>query len=410
MIRYKNRNEDRQMDKNLILDIKAKVVSRMKSPYSERKDSGDEPYYIYHAYVDVNDLPSGIPTEVNPRETNMHTNVAKAIIRGLESDSEMFYLNNRGIFMSAESVSWRGNTLHVDLGNDKMQYGILDGGHTYRAILDRRNQIHEGIVQYVHLEIATKITELEPIDVIASSRNHSVQVNDKAIAELAGNFDFVKKAIKDEPYAKRIAYKQNQNTADFDIDATDLIRLMFAMNAISFPKQSLSQPIQAYSGKTYVLRQFLKSIRNEKDASPYYNLAHLLPSMVKLYNQIELDVPNAYKFISGKNARFGSVKGVEKRPSETKYFKDKTGYSISQGLLFPIFAGFRYLIQPQETGVLDWVKDPFELWEEVQNKLVNNTIEMSRSLGNNPQSTGKNASLWQQNYDAVKSQYLEDKE
>lgn len=36
-----------------------------------------------------------------------------------------------------------------------------------------------------------------------------------------------------------------------------------------------------------------------------------------------------------------------------------------------------------------------------------NTIEMSRSLGNNPQSAGKNSSLWAQNYDAVNTKKLQ---
>jgi len=401
------------MNKEQVFKIPAEVMTRMKNPYNII-DSNNEPYYIYHAYVNVKNLPDDIPTEVNPRETNMKTNVAKAIIGGLEDDSEMFYLNNRGIFMSAKSVISRGNTLTINLGDDPAQYGILDGGHTYKAILDNRDKINEGIVQYVHLEIATKISELEPIDVLASSRNHSVQVNDKAIAELAGSFDFVKKAIEDEPYANRIAYKQNQNTADFDIDATDLIRLMYSMNAVSYPRRSLAQPTQAYSGKTYVLKQFLSSIHNEdaknNELSPYRELANLLPRMIKLYDQIELDIPQAYKNVAGKNARFGSIKGVENRQSETKYLKSPNNYTISQGLIFPIFASFRYLIRPDENGQLNWVVDPLQIWKEAQNKLVHNTIEMSRSLGNNPQSTGKNVSLWQQNYDAVKSQYLEDKE
>lgn len=401
------------MSEEQIFKIPVEVMTRMKNPYNTT-DSNNEPYYIYHAYVNIKSLPSNIPTEVNPRETNMKTNVAKAIINGLEDDSEMFYLNNRGIFMSAKSVISRGNSLTINLGDDPTQYGILDGGHTYKAILENRDKINEEIVQYVHLEIATKISDLEPIDILASSRNHSVQVNDKAIAELAGSFDFVKDAIKDEPYADRIAYKQNQNTDEFDIDATDLIRLMFSMNAINYPRRSLAQPTQAYSGKTYVLKQFLASIRNEdtkdNELSPYRELAKLLPKMIELYDQIELDVPQAYKNVAGKNARFGSIKGVEAKKSETKYLNMSNNHTISQGLIFPIFASFRYLIRPDENDQLNWVVDPLTIWKEAQDKLVYNTIEMSRSLGNNPQSTGKNVSLWQQNYDAVKSQYLEDKE
>ena len=41
-------------------------------------------------------------------------------------------------------------------------------------------------------------------------------------------------------------------------------------------------------------------------------------------------------------------------------------------------------------------------------KLVNNTIEMSRQLGNNPQSAGKSATLWSQNFDAVNTAKMQE--
>ena len=51
--------------------------------------------------------------------------------------------------------------------------------------------------------------------------------------------------------------------------------------------------------------------------------------------------------------------------------------------------------------------DPFKVWGKIKGKLVNNTVEMSRQLGNNPQSTGKSNALWSQNYDAVSKAQLE---
>lgn len=399
-------SNETKFNNDKIWNLKSDFVVKLKNPNIYKQ----YPYYVYHAYIDILDLPNDISTEVNPRETNMKTNVARSIKDGLLDNPEMFYLNNRGIVISAKSAELRGRNLTVNLGNDNSIYGILDGGHTYQTILDNREKIDKEKA-YVHIEIITKISDLEPIDSLASARNHSVQVNDKAIAELAGNFQFVKDAIQEEDYANRIAYKQNQESDKYDIDATDIIRLMFAMNSVEFPKDSLSQPIQAYSGKSYVLKKFLESLKNEEEGnpSPYKELALLLPKMITLYDKIETEIPSLYRILHGKNSKFGNVKGVELRSVKSKFLRTNIEYSISQGLIFPIFASFRYLIQKDNNNNLNWIDDPVNIWKAVNKKLVNNTIEMSRNLGNNPQSAGKNSTLWQQNYDAVKTQYLENK-
>lgn len=40
-----------------------KNLNRMDSPYNDNR-------YVYHVYVDVKEVPEGLPKEVNPREVN----------------------------------------------------------------------------------------------------------------------------------------------------------------------------------------------------------------------------------------------------------------------------------------------------------------------------------------------------
>lgn len=47
------------------------------------------------------------------------------------------------------------------------------------------------------------MTNVRNIDELSSARNTSVQVSDKAIAELADKFEFVKKDISNTPFAKK---------------------------------------------------------------------------------------------------------------------------------------------------------------------------------------------------------------
>ncbi|AVK61499.1 hypothetical protein C5Z25_06830 [Lactobacillus sp. CBA3605] len=391
------------MEKDALIQFTIPTASavRIKSPYSESNS------YIWHVYANVQDIPDNIPTEVNPRKTNMHTKVATMMENGLEKNDHAFYKKNRGILLSAEKISNDMGTLKISMGHDndddRSKYGILDGGHTYRAILNKRSELDPDNLQFVHLEIMTDIGD---IDEMASARNSSIQVNDKAIAELAGKFDFVKNAIKKEAFKKRIAYKQNE--ADKDIDAVDLVRLMFAMNLKRYAEGSFKQPIQAYSGKAQVLKDYLseydRAEKKEKSDNPYEKLAVLLPEITKLYDRIEIDMPSVYRKANN-NGQFGRIKGVDTKGGKTKYSEEKLDYQISTGLIFPILGGFRALIE-DDGDSFKWAVDPLEVWTKVAPKMVSNTISMSRQLGNNPQSAGKSIPLWAQNYDTVATEKI----
>lgn len=377
-------------------DLKDKIPyvksAKMESPYP--KDNR----IIYHFFVNVKDIPDNFPTDVNPRNVTTKTKVYKKLQNGLSTDNESFFINNRGILISAKGVKVDSlnKSVEINLGNgsarDLGMYGVLDGGHTYHAVIYDHN---DNIAQYVHLEV---VVNIDNIDELAGARNTSVQVSDKAIAELSNKFQFVKDAIKDEPYSNSIAYKQNDQ--DKRLDTLDFIRLMYMFNIFKFSDDATLQPTSAYSGKAQVLKDYLREYDKGND-NPYLKLAPLLPMITKLYDKIQLEMKAAY---SGRN--FGNVKGIDKKEDyQTYYFENDCNYQISTGLIFPIVSAFRALVKENNDRLI-WEASPIEVWEKVKKKLVNNTIQMSRSLGNNPQSAGKNASLWAQNYDAVNTEKL----
>ena len=246
------------------------------------------------------------------------------------------------------------------------------------------------------------MTNIQDIDTIAAARNTSVQVSDKAIAELAEKFEFIKVAIKNESYSNDISYRENE---DKRLDSVDLVKLLFAFNIYRYPKDSTTQPIPAYSGKAQVLKDYLESYGSSDN--PSTKIAPLLPKITELYDTIEQDIGDAYR-LNTKNGKFGKVKGVDSKTNgfKSKFYQKNMNYQISQGLIFPIISSFRALLEENNNN-LEWAIDPITVWNKVKGKLVNNTIEMSRSLGNNPQSAGKNPSLWSQNYDAVNTSKLE---
>ena len=96
--------------------------------------------------------------------------------------------------------------------------------------------------------------------------------------------------------------------------------------------------------------------------------------------------------MSGK--KYALVVGVNKRkdgkpPYKTKYYKNNTDYITPNGFLFPILGAFRALIDVDSEGYYCWKKDPFRVLDKVGSDLMETTVDTSRTLGNNPNATGK---------------------
>lgn len=146
------------------MTFKVNAVRTLTSPY--RRDEKESGMYetIYYLLVNMRDLPENIPMDVNPRVPKMGTNVAKRLIHAVVEPETDFYVNNRGIVISAQAFSFNStdSEVTIDLGeqndeNDRFSYGILDGGHTYTAIMQNRDKIPENIEKYVRIEVIINV-------------------------------------------------------------------------------------------------------------------------------------------------------------------------------------------------------------------------------------------------------------
>lgn len=391
---------------NTQLKFKVNSLRTLASPYKRSGKEESSAYEtIYYLLVNMKDLPENMPLDVNPRVPKMSTNVAKRLIHAVVEPETDFYINNRGIVVSAKSLSFNStdSEVTIDIGdqdeeNDRFNYGILDGGHTYKAIIQNRDKIPNDIEKYVRMEVITNVINITRL---SDARNTSVQVSDIALFNLEDSFDSVRDAIKNETYADKIAYKDNE---DKPINISELLRLMYAFDVIKYPDDSMA-PIQSYSGKAQVFKRYKEAFNG-----PFYkSLTKQLPVLISLYDTIESEMSSKYSEYKRKlgvaNPKFGSVKGVESvtKGTTTSYIQNKTTYSISTGYIYPIFGAFRSLLQfDDEKGVVKWVFDPLEIWDEVGTSIVQNTFESS----NNPQLAGKDKQLWLSNYRIVETQSL----
>jgi len=385
--------------------FKVEALRTLASPY--RKGDKDESTFetIYYLLVDMKELPADIPMDVNPREPKMTTNVARSLLAAVVEPETDFYINNRGIIIAAKALTFNSadSEVTIDIGdqndeNDNLLYGILDGGHTYTAIMKKRDEIPADIRKFVRIEV---ITNVQNITRLSDARNTSVQVSDMALFNLDDNFDDIKAAIVGQVYASLIAYKDNENKP---IHISELLRLMYAFDIDKFPDDNAA-PVQSYSNKAQVFKRYKQAFE-----TPFYkSLTKQIPTLVELYDIIERELPEKYRDYKRAqgvaNPRFGSVRGIESldNPTKTEFLATPTRYSVSSGYIYPIFGAFRSLLKfDKEKGTASWIFNPVAIWNEVGTSIVQNTFETYT----NPQLAGKDKQLWLSNYRIVETQSL----
>lgn len=390
----------------MILKFKVSSFRKIPNPYIKSENVGETKPEMYVLICDVKDLPTDIPMGTNPRMQNEKTKVAKKIQTSLTNHTERnFYLLNRGILLSAKSVTYNNeeNVVTV-LFEDLSVHGNVDGGHTYTIIKDFRDQLEVG-EQFVKVEVLTGIEDM--FEQLAGARNTSVQVNDQSIAELENRFELIKDAFKSEKFFDDISYKQNDIKR---IDVADILAILNLFNIEKYPTDKLSpMPINSYSSKKSCTDFYIeehKKHEGDQTANPYYKMKDIMPQIAKLYDELERRMPEFYKGDSTGVKKYGAITGVSmvkagKEKYKSKFYERDMDYSTPIGFIYPIIGAFRALVV-ENNGKYEWLSDPIAVLNELGNSLVSSTVEMSRALGNNPNATGKNSNLWQTLFMQVK--------
>lgn len=250
---------------------------------------GNETPRKYIFYAKTCDVPEGIPMSTNPRDQKLNSTVANAITESLLSNDGQFHLKNRGIILSAKRVRYDNRLQEVTIDfEDESCHGNIDGGHTYKILLENKDKVLE---QYVQFEVMTGVEAM--IADLAEARNTSIAVDAKSMAELREKFDPIKEGLEGLPFFNRISFKQNQITKDTDtkkalkmIDARDIVSIICMFNIDKY--NSAEHPTKAYSGKQAMLNEYLD------DPEHYRKFVNVIPDLFDLYDAIETEFAVAY--------------------------------------------------------------------------------------------------------------------
>ena len=360
----------------------------------------------YYSVVPISDIPDEWSEwlEVNARDSSSNGKVPKAICQTLSEKPEWFAAYNRGLTLVASSVQWDNQTNRLTLGFDDRNYhGVLDGGHTLRAILDERQRL-DGEVQegYCNIEIFTGLEESE-ISGVVEARNTSKQVASKSLLNLEGSFDALKAAIG-ETKAKLISWKENE---EGQVDVREVIGILTALDPSSIADNM--QPVIAYSGKEACLKRF----KDKPEA--FEKLYAVAGDALEIWDAIQLWLPDHYNKkgvdpgTSGKFGRLTGVKLAPKRPKELPFIGKTTEYNIPSGYVYPVLSAFRAMLI-EEDGKWTWGKGikPIQLIKQgLAADIFIGSVRESINNYRNPNRTGKDTQAWTSAYQAARIVYLE---
>jgi hypothetical protein len=389
--------------------------------------------------VRLQDLPSTFPLDANARVPNVLKNKTCSEMRAtLLTQPDLFQVFNGGVVCTADSLEVRQieGSMHADVAFDSRGVqGIVNGGHSYAAAL----HVGHGVTSYsdgkdlaavladdarkgsdkvrnlvenaqllteriakarqdacIQIEVVAPVPNAELLEQIARARNLSQSVEDTALINLAGKFEHMKKVLGaafGPEFEQRVVWKTNQEVPEGSrqIPVKLLLHIMALMNVRTY-QPGLRVANEVYSRSGLVIRDFGEA---EGELQQFYkHLVSALPAFLELYDDVYLAVAESdpqYPWATGKLGedarRRGSFTPIFARPCQSR---------VANAFVWPIFAALRTLIcQPDGSGTLWFRLDPFELFEEKRQEL----IEVVKSFHKNQahgivQQVGKDKELW----------------
>jgi hypothetical protein len=378
----------------------------------------------------VDQIPRDLPLDKsNVRPQNTNKRVYKEVAKHLRNENDegaknIFHLKNKGITILADDVvpiDKDEGRYQIVFGNEAQ--GIVDGGHTYRIIIDnqlaiaaKNKLIDENenltpedrerlrITQYVKLEILTGLNTSITTE-IARGLNTAVQVQEQTLANHAGKFEWIKEDLRNEPCLEKIAFRENEEGL---LDAADVIRILELFNITDYPNDGSSRhPIRAYTGKENVLASYLKN------SDALLKLRPLLKEILILHDTLSFEARDIWNKSAPKR-KGGSLAFIdvaEKGPAfEFPFIKKSGKHRLFRGALFPMLAAFRWMVvEDPETHLARWrgsFDDILALWRTLAVKLLEATWETSDELGRKPDAIGKSSNHWKNLYNELGMQFM----
>lgn len=354
-------------------------------------------------FVRAQNVPEDLPKDPNPRAQKIDRGIYREVGAHLLNEDgtpNTFHLKNKGITLIADKVERKNDDEHVYTVSFGAGHGIVDGAHTYEIVRTNKPMIEElngsdgegaEIEQFVKFEIVTGLPE-DLVPEIARGLNTAVQVQEMSLADLRDEFEWIKETIEGQPYADKIAFRENEQRL---YDARDIVVLLDLFNITDFPNTGGDYPVRAFSSKSAVLGAYLA---DRKDGGgKYAKLQPILKDILVLHDTISLEARELHNKAGGKGGKLAFMEGRERGKFPFPFIGKEGAYRLRRGALFPILGAFRWMIEEDESGKAQWIGGfdaVLALWRELGGELMKATQATSDELGRNPNAVGKSRNHW----------------
>ena len=372
---------------------------------------------IWNLTIPALELPQGLPYGPNARNASLSAKPAKAMLKTLKNEPEKFVLYNSGIMLIADKIlapkRMDGGDFKVQLElikpttedeGDFLGHGVINGGHTYKALMHalygehKPKESYPNISKaYVQVSVAVGIEEGE-ISQISHARNLSLSVPVYALKNLDHIWQPIEKALPEE-YRRNVVFKPNED-GEFDekaeYDVTDLVRRLALLNNKLFNFREDKHPMKAYQSRGSLVQSW-----KEED---YQEIIPLLKDILWLEEQIikqheKINGTGA----SGKKIVISKVSGCNAKPMKLITGYEAKNLTLGDIFFMPVLAAFRVFVKDG-----DWIEPVEELWEEWGPKLVDRLWDTYRSEGRSSASAfGRSKSTWSTLTNMVAMQFIQ---
>jgi hypothetical protein len=339
-------------------------------------------------FIRVEDLPDGLESwmKVNPRVPKFDTKhklrgpVARAMVETLCDEPDKFVLKNQGIYILAQEVSFQkeegGRGLVKITFEDPNTHGLVNGGHTYLAIRQAREEREasgegdEPWDAYVRLHLMEGIDQ-EDITELAEGLNRSMQVDDPSLENLKGSFDRIKQELTGKRGGDTVAYRQGDTG---DIDVQRILSYMALFDLEQFPDRK-THPNKIFGHPKAVLQYFITDTDAENGDSKHV-FERILPKVheiLVLADRIQQEAVVRLGRLKVKSAKGGDrVRSPRHRNRPAPFAGGTIDGLIHLGWLYPMLAAFRANVSREAwaKGSMEWIADPEELLAAVIDEMA----------------------------------------
>ncbi|MFE0341668.1 AIPR family protein [Priestia megaterium] len=368
----------------------------------------------FECFIPASELPTDIPLEeTNPRDQHMGSKSQRQIESSLTDDNDFnFHILNKGMAISVGAINYNDKTGMVEISLDDLTiHGDIDGGHTYRTIINNRsNPLLK--IKFVKIEFITNLNE-STLPLVARARNTNIAVQDFTIAELENKFDIVKDALDGAEFLGRVSFKQFEDKWDKtkDISIGQILAVLNLFNLSRYGDDN--HPTVSYSSKQTPLKYYLDEYdsTSNKENNSYFKMNDIVKQIFQLHAEIESDFISVYNKVGGSYGNLSFAKSKEGYKQRVRYSDEPKylPYKLPEALILPILASFRALLEEDSaTKKYKWIANPSTYKNLLIDQLVKLTADKLKANSSNPNALGKDSSHYLTLYMVVQRELMKE--